>query len=266
MAERAAAARPSRAQRTPSTSRRSASCSTSRASPTSSTRRSCAVSTTTRAPSSSSPPTRSVRRAASAAADATTAWSSSSAGPPTPGIGWAAGIERIMLAGDDGGSRGARAPRVELFVALDGRSAQDVRATAFALLGEARSAGLAAQMDLGGRSLKGQLGPRRRARRALRRDRAPTRQTTLRDMQAGNAGADRDRRGRARRAARPPRALRVTALFAVGRCSSTGCACARASSSATSSCSVVAGTGWVALTAVSATTAGPIGKCRGTST
>jgi histidyl-tRNA synthetase len=75
-------------------------------------------------------------------------------GPATPGMGWAAGIERIMLAGE------LRAPApapVELFIALEDPH-QEVRVVAFALLSEARSAGLAARMDLGGRSLKGQLG------------------------------------------------------------------------------------------------------------
>jgi histidyl-tRNA synthetase len=75
-------------------------------------------------------------------------------GPQTPGIGWAAGIERILLAGEP--LPVATAP-VELFVALGVPSAQ-VRRTAFALLSEARSAGLRAQMEMGGRSLKGQLG------------------------------------------------------------------------------------------------------------
>jgi histidyl-tRNA synthetase len=46
---------------------------------------------------------------------------------------------------------------VELFLALEGSDPALERA-AFALLHEARSAGLAVQMDLGGRSLKGQLG------------------------------------------------------------------------------------------------------------
>ena len=68
--------------------------------PTRSTRRSCAASTTTRARCSSSRATRWAPRAASAAAGATTGWSSSSAGPPTPGVGWAAGIERILLAAE----------------------------------------------------------------------------------------------------------------------------------------------------------------------
>ena len=83
-------------------------------------------------------------------------------GPPTAGIGWAAGIERIMLAGEAGASATghAHAPApvpLELFVAIDGAS-DELRTAAFALLSEARSAGLYVQMDLGGRSLKGQLG------------------------------------------------------------------------------------------------------------
>lgn len=75
-------------------------------------------------------------------------------GPATPGMGWAAGIERIMLAGE---ARPVAPSPVELFVALEDGNAE-TRTAAFTLLGEARSAGLAAQMELGGRSLKGQLG------------------------------------------------------------------------------------------------------------
>ncbi|HYB22961.1 MAG TPA: histidine--tRNA ligase [Solirubrobacteraceae bacterium] len=86
-------------------------------------------------------------------------------GPATPGMGWAAGIERMLLAGDGATAAAtatgqahlpASAP-VELFVALEDGDLK-LRALAFALLSEARSAGLSAQMDLGGRSLKGQLG------------------------------------------------------------------------------------------------------------
>ena len=72
----------------------------------------------------------------------------------TPGIGWAAGIERIMLAGESPVT--ASAP-VELFIAVQAPDGE-IRRAAFELLSEARSAGLSAQMDLGGRSLKGQLG------------------------------------------------------------------------------------------------------------
>jgi histidyl-tRNA synthetase len=88
-------------------------------------------------------------------------------GPATPGIGWAAGIERIMLAAEDahgtqpghpGAHTHAPAPvPLELYVALDGPH-DTLRGAAFGLLTEARSAGLSAQMDLAGRSLKGQLG------------------------------------------------------------------------------------------------------------
>ncbi len=93
-------------------------------------------------------------------------------GPPTPGIGWAAGIERILLAGESAADdtataagrtpahRGAHPPGgapVALFVAKADPH-PDVRRAAFALLSQARSAGLAAQMELAGRSLKGQLG------------------------------------------------------------------------------------------------------------
>jgi histidyl-tRNA synthetase len=73
-------------------------------------------------------------------------------GPPTPGVGWAAGVERMLLAGD---STPAAVSPVELFLAFDGSAS---RRMAFGVMAEARSAGLKAQMELGGRSLKGQLG------------------------------------------------------------------------------------------------------------
>ncbi len=75
-------------------------------------------------------------------------------GPQTPGCGWAAGVERILLAG----SEPPMAPGlVDLFVA---RTAHDTAAAgrlAFRLAREARAAGVAAQLELAGRSLKGQL-------------------------------------------------------------------------------------------------------------
>jgi histidyl-tRNA synthetase len=76
-------------------------------------------------------------------------------GVPTPGMGWAAGVERILLAGD---SVPAAASTPELFVALADGVEPGRRRAAFALLVAARSAGLRAQMELAGRSLKGQLG------------------------------------------------------------------------------------------------------------
>jgi histidyl-tRNA synthetase len=72
-------------------------------------------------------------------------------GPPTPGMGWAAGIERILLAGTI--ARPAPAP-LDLFVAY---ATPDLRAAAFRLAADARRAGHAARLELAGRSLKGQL-------------------------------------------------------------------------------------------------------------
>jgi histidyl-tRNA synthetase len=99
-------------------------------------------------------------------------------GRPTPGMGWAAGVERMMLAGDGQ----ATAPRpVDMFIALESPAARRV---AFALLDAARSAGLSAQMELAGRSLKGQLGHADAlgARYVAIVDAAAT---TLKDMQDG---------------------------------------------------------------------------------
>ncbi len=69
-------------------------------------------------------------------------------GPSTPAVGWAAGIERIILAMDDA----PRTDGIDAFVV-----AADDRARAFALVGELRDAGLGADLDLAGRSLKGQM-------------------------------------------------------------------------------------------------------------
>jgi histidyl-tRNA synthetase len=72
-------------------------------------------------------------------------------GPPTPGCGWAAGIERMRLAAS---AQPVAAPPVDLYVASRGGGA---RRPAFAVASEARRARLAAQLELAGRSLKGQL-------------------------------------------------------------------------------------------------------------
>jgi aspartyl-tRNA synthetase len=72
-------------------------------------------------------------------------------GPPTPGMGWAAGVERILLAS---GRTPAAEPPVDLYVAY---AKPQLRAAAFTLAAQARHAGLATRLELGGRSLKGQL-------------------------------------------------------------------------------------------------------------
>lgn len=71
-------------------------------------------------------------------------------GPPTPAVGWAAGIERILLAlGEEAEASGRDA---FLAVADPGQ-----RQRALTIAGELRHAGLAVEVDLAERSLKGQL-------------------------------------------------------------------------------------------------------------
>jgi histidyl-tRNA synthetase len=74
-------------------------------------------------------------------------------GPPTPAVGWAAGIERILLA--LGGEAETPAERA-VFISHDPGSGEAAR-TALALAGELRRAGLAAEVDLAARSVKGQF-------------------------------------------------------------------------------------------------------------
>ena len=99
-------------------------------------------------------------------------------GPATPAVGWAAGIERILLALGEGGEPTAR----DAFVAI-ADPAQ--RQRAMALVTELRHAGLAAEVDLAGRGLKGQLkhADRIGARRVLILEADGSAQ--LRDMASG---------------------------------------------------------------------------------
>jgi len=71
-------------------------------------------------------------------------------GPATPAVGWAVGIERILLALDEEPEPAGR----DAFVAVADPSQ---RQRAMALAVELRHAGLAAEVDLAGRGLKGQL-------------------------------------------------------------------------------------------------------------
>jgi histidyl-tRNA synthetase len=100
-------------------------------------------------------------------------------GPPTPACGWAAGIERMLLAS----SEQRTAPElVDLFVAL---AKPDGVRSAFELAHQARRAGLQAQLELAGRSLRGQL---RHADRLGARYVAivgENGRASLRDMQSG---------------------------------------------------------------------------------
>jgi histidyl-tRNA synthetase len=72
-------------------------------------------------------------------------------GPPTPGIGWAAGIERIVLAGG-----AAEAAEESLYVFVLAPKAER-RAAGFSLLRRLRQEGVSSEMGEPGRSMKGQL-------------------------------------------------------------------------------------------------------------
>ncbi len=71
-------------------------------------------------------------------------------GPPTPAVGWAAGIERILLALEEEEPEARR----DAFVAI---ADPGQRARAMAAVTDLRHAGFSAEMDLAGRGLKGQL-------------------------------------------------------------------------------------------------------------
>src|SRR5262249_62022477 len=62
-------------------------------------------------------------------------------GPPTPASGWAAGVERMLLAA---GEQSVALPLVDLYVALAGSDDTTAR-TGFGLARDARRAGLQAQ-------------------------------------------------------------------------------------------------------------------------
>jgi len=72
-------------------------------------------------------------------------------GPPTPGVGFGAGIERLHLALGD---REAPATGIEVFFALEDEARRE---DVLPLLARLRSAGRPADTDYAGRSLKGQL-------------------------------------------------------------------------------------------------------------
>jgi histidyl-tRNA synthetase len=74
-------------------------------------------------------------------------------GPPTPGIGFGAGIERLRLALEAEGGAAEQPPIDVFFVSSEPADRERV----LPLLAELRRRGLKADLDYGGRSLKGQL-------------------------------------------------------------------------------------------------------------
>lgn len=74
-------------------------------------------------------------------------------GPPTPAVGWAVGIERILLAL---GGEGVADPSVQpVFISFDPDG--EIEQRAMALATELRRAGVAAEFDLAGRGSRGRL-------------------------------------------------------------------------------------------------------------
>ena len=104
-------------------------------------------------------------------------------GPPTPGVGWAAGVERMLLAA---GELPSAPPLVHLFVAIAPDGADDAHQVAFRLANDARRAGLSAQMELAGRGLKGQLKHADRLGARYVAIIGDPMQISLKDMEAGD--------------------------------------------------------------------------------
>jgi histidyl-tRNA synthetase len=98
-------------------------------------------------------------------------------GPATPANGWALGVERVALALGEG----AEAAGPLVFIVAEGEQ----RERALVIATELRRAGLAAELDLGGRAIKGQMrqADRSGARHALILEGASA--PVLRDMRSG---------------------------------------------------------------------------------
>ena len=102
-------------------------------------------------------------------------------GPPTPGCGWALGVDRIALALADGAARGPDQPRQGVFVV----AGDDRRDAALALVTELRRAGIPADLDLAGRGTKGQMKQADRIGAHYALILSEEAKATLRDMDSG---------------------------------------------------------------------------------
>jgi len=102
-------------------------------------------------------------------------------GPPTPGCGWALGVDRIALALADGAARGPEEPRQGVFVV----AGDDRRDAALALVTELRRAGIPADLDLAGRGTKGQMKQADRIGAHYALILSEEAKATLRDMDSG---------------------------------------------------------------------------------
>jgi histidyl-tRNA synthetase len=103
-------------------------------------------------------------------------------GQSTPGMGWAAGLERILLAAPEQ----PNAPDVvDVLVTVADRESRDAHSAAFVIAREARRAGLAAQLELTGRSLKSALKHADRIEARYVAIVSDAEQTSLKDMSSG---------------------------------------------------------------------------------
>ena len=102
-------------------------------------------------------------------------------GPPTPGCGWALGVDRIALALED------RRPAEEPDSATGSSSSPGTRTAtrALALVTELRRAGIPADLDLAGRATKGQMKQADRVGARYALILAEDGRATLRDMDSG---------------------------------------------------------------------------------
>ena len=106
-------------------------------------------------------------------------------GSPTPAVGFAVGLERVLLALEQQKLLPEMSDAVDVFVVALGEAAQTA---AFQLLMELRAAGLSAAMDFAGRSMKAQMKHANKANARfvaiLGEDEVREGAVTLRDMQS----------------------------------------------------------------------------------
>jgi histidyl-tRNA synthetase len=104
-------------------------------------------------------------------------------GPPTPGCGWALGVDRIALALEDQASAQQLEGRARdgVFVVAE----DDGRNAALALVTELRRSGIPADLDLAGRATKGQMRQADRVGARYALILSAEANATLRDMDSG---------------------------------------------------------------------------------
>ncbi len=100
-------------------------------------------------------------------------------GPATPAIGWAAGIERMLLALDEE----VTSAGMDLFIVVP---EPELTTKAVALAAELRHHGLAVEMDLAGRSIKGQFKQADRVNAAHTLILEPGGTASLKNMETGD--------------------------------------------------------------------------------